>query len=210
MGTRVVGVVLVGVLCGGWLSGADEKPAPAKGYELRIVAVGDSYHGIRFKPDTGESWNLLNGRWEKLDAAPPPAGDYDVTIIPAESLLALRLDRTSGATWLLRKGKWNAVKEPPAPADAPAPKPRAAGFAMRYVTVGDQLHVVRFHAKTGETWHLKGESFEPLAEFGKVAAGEFDLTMIASKRDWMAFRIDRKAGTTWLLQANIWQEVTEP
>jgi hypothetical protein len=60
------------------------------------------------------------------------------------------------------------------------------------------------------TWHIKGDTFEPLGEIGKVPAGDFDLTMIAGQKNWMAFRLDRKSGTTWLLQANIWQEVTEP
>jgi hypothetical protein len=209
MRTRVTSVVLLGCFAC-VMARADEKPAaPAKGYELRVVAVGDVYHGVRFKPTTGESWKILNGRWEKLDeAAAPPAGDYEITIIPAESLLAVRLDRTGGTTWLLQNAKWTAVKEPPAKPGAP--KPPGPGFAMRHITVGDQLHIVRFHTKTGATWHVGGDTFEPLAEFGKVPAGEFDLTLIASKKDWMGFRIDRKAGTTWILQANIWQEVTEP
>src|SRR5690349_8365464 len=104
---------------------ADEKPAaPAKGFELRVVTVGDSYHGIRFKPATGEAWRMLNGVWEKLEeAAAPPAGDYDVTIIPAEALIAVRVDRSTVATWLLQRGKWSPVKEPPANPKVPAAKP---------------------------------------------------------------------------------------
>jgi hypothetical protein len=202
----VVALVLAGLAARG-----DEKPAAAgKGYELRVVAVGDTYHGIRFKPTTGESWRMLNGVWEKLEeAAAPPAGDYDITIIPAEVLLAVRVDRATGSTWLLQKGKWNPVKEPPADPKVPAAN-TGPGFALRHTIVADQLHVVRFHTKTGATWHLAGDAFEPLAALAKVPAGEFDLTLIASKKDWMGFRIDRKAGTTWILQANIWQKVAEP
>jgi hypothetical protein len=190
---------------------ADDKPAPAKGYELRVVAVGDRYHGIRFKPATGESWKASNGAWVILDeVGAPPAGDYDITIIPAEVLLAVRIDRATGSTWLLSKGKWQPVKEPvPKPGDPPG-KPPGAGCDVRYIVVGDQLHVVRFHTKLGATWHIAGDKFEPFAEFGKVPPGEFDLILIASKKDWMGFRVDRKTGTTWVLQANIWQEITEP
>ena len=207
MRTRLTCVIVLGLVS--VAARADEKPAaPAKGYELRVVAVGDTFHGIRFKPASGESWKMLNGLWEKLEeAAAPPAGDYDITIIPAEALLAVRVDRASGATWLLKRGKWNPVKEPPAD---PKAKPAGPGFALRHIVVGDQLHVVRFHTKTGATWHLGGDTFESLAEVGKVPAGEFDLTLIASNKDWMGFRLDKKAGTTWLLQANIWQQVTEP
>jgi hypothetical protein len=127
--------------------------------------------------------------------------------------MAVRVDRTTGATWLLRKGKWNPVKEPPA--DPKGPKPPGTGFAMRHVIVGDQLHVVRFHTRTGTTWHLKGwhlkgDAFEPLAEFDRPPAGDFELTLLANKKDWLGFRIDRKAGTTWILQANIWQPVVGP
>jgi hypothetical protein len=204
-------VVLVGWLVGvGPARAADDKPAVGK-YELRVVAHGDTYNGIRFKPTTGESWKVINGRWEKLDeAAAPPAGDYDVIIIPAEILLAVRIDRATGSCWLLTKDKWNPVKEPAAKPDAPAAKAPGAGCALRHITVGDQLHVVRFHTRTGATWHLAGDKFEPLGEFGKVPAGDFDLTLIASKKDWMAFRVDRKTGASWLLQANIWAEITEP
>jgi hypothetical protein len=206
--------VAVAVLVG-WLmcierAAADEKPA-AKGYELRIVAHGDTYNGIRFKPTTGESWKILNGKWEKLEeVAAPPAGDYDVTVIPAEILLAVRIDRATGTSWLLTKDKWNPVKEPAPKPDAPAAKPPGPGCALRHIIVGEQLHVVRFHTKTGASWHLRDDTFAPLTEFGKVPAGDFDLTLIAGKKDWMAFRLDRKSGMTWLLQANIWQEVTEP
>jgi hypothetical protein len=211
MRAHVAVVVLVGWLIGVGRAGADEKPAAGKGYELRVVAHGDAYNGIRFKPTTGESWKILNGRFEKLEeVAAPPAGDYDVVIIPAEILLAVRIDRSTGSCWLLAKSKWNPVTEPApklgaAPAKAPGPD-----CALRHIVVGEQLHVVRFHTKTGETWHLSGDTFAPMGEFGKVPAGDFDLTMIASKKDWMAFRLDRKSGKSWLLQANIWAEITEP
>jgi hypothetical protein len=188
---------------------ADDKPAaPAKGFELRILVVGEMYHGIRFKPATGESWQMLRGAWEKLEeTAAPPAGDYDITIIPAEALLAVRVDRATGSTWLLQKGQWNRVKEPAADPKAPKPGP---GFAVRYTLVTEQLHVVRFHTKTGAAWHIVGDEYEPLGELGNVPAGEFDLTLIAGKKDWMGFRIDKKAGATWILKANIWHKVTEP
>jgi hypothetical protein len=210
MRTGAAVVVFAGLV--GAAAGADEKPAvPAKAYELRVVAVGDTYHGIRFRPTTGESWNMIAGRWERLDeAVPPPPGDYDVTVIRAEALLALRIDRATGATWLLQKGKWNPVKEPAPPKGVPAPKPPGPGFALRHVILGNQLHAVRFHTKTGAAWHLGGDTFEALGELGKVPAGDFDLTLITGTKDWMGFRIDRKAGTTWILQANIWHEVTEP
>jgi hypothetical protein len=190
----------------------DDKPAkPAKGYELRIVTVGKVYQAIRFKPATGESWQLLGGRWKKLEeAAPPPAGDYDVLLIPADPLLALRLDRATGATWLIRGGKWTPIKEPPpAKAGAPAPKP-GPGYALRHVRVGKQLHIIRFHKTTGQAWHINGAAYDSLGETGPVPAGDFDLTMIAGEEKWMAFRLDRKTGKTWLLRANQWNLAAEP
>ncbi len=206
-------VVLAGCLAisgPGGLHAQDDAPkAPGKGYALRIVAVGDVYKGVRFKPATGEAWELLAGRWEKLaEADPPPAGDYEVFVVPVDPLLALRLDRKSGATWLGRGGKWTRVKEPPPPkAQGPAPGP---GFSLRHVRLGQELHVVRFHTRTGDSWHVGRDGFEPLGEFGPVAAGDFDLTLIAGGKNWMGFRQDRKGGTTWLLRANTWHLVAEP
>jgi hypothetical protein len=186
-----------------------EPPAaPAKGYELRVANVGDVYQSVRFKPATGESWHLRNGRWEKLEeGAAPPAGDYDIVLVPAESLVALRLDRSTGATWLAQGGKWVPIKEPAAKPGAAKPGP---GYALRHVRKGPQLHVLRFHTTTGETWHINGGAFELQGETGAVPAGEFDITMIAGKENWMAFRLDRKSGKTWLLEANKWNLAAEP
>jgi hypothetical protein len=193
----------------GSAAGGDDKPAmPGKGYDLRVVNVGDAYKAIRFKSATGESWQLVNGRWETLqEVAAPPAGDYDILLIPAETLLALRLDRATGATWLVQGGKWRQIKEPPAKADAPAPKP-GPGYALRHVRLGNQLHVLRFHTATGAAWHVNGGTFDLQRETGPVPAGEFDLKMIAGQESWMAFRWDRKS--TWLLQANQWDMAAEP
>jgi hypothetical protein len=190
----------------------EEKPkppkAPGKGYVLRAVAVGDVYKAVRFRRATGEAWELLDGAWQKLeDAAAPPAGEYEVHLLPADPLLAIRIDRATGATWLTRKGKWVRVKEPAMKPGAPK---RGPGFDIRHVGLGDQLHVVRFHATTGETWHVNRNAYEALAESTAVAAGEFDITLIAGKEDWMGFRIDRKAGTSWLLLGRKWVKAKEP
>jgi hypothetical protein len=142
------------------------------------------------------------------EAAPPPAGDYEVYVVPVDPLLALRLDRKTGATWLGRGGKWAPVEEPPPP--RPAGPPPGPGYALRHVRLGPQLHVVRFHTRTGDSWHVAGGRYEPLGEFGPVRAGEFDLTLIAGTKNWMGFRQDAKAGTTWLLKANTWHLVAEP
>jgi hypothetical protein len=178
---------------------------------LRVANVGEVYRGIRFKPATGESWQLLGGRWEMLEeVAPPPAGDYDVVLLPAESLLALRLDRTTGATWLVQGGKWVPIKEPAAAKPGvPAGKP-GPGYALRHVRLGNQLHVLRFHTTTGEAWHISGGAFDPQGETGPVPVGEFDVKMIAGEKKWMAFRLDRKSGKAWLLQANKWNLAAEP
>jgi hypothetical protein len=175
---------------------------------LRVVNDGDLYQSVRFKPATGESWQLRNGRWEKLEeGAAPPAGDYDIVHLPAEALVALRLDRATGATWLVQGGKWVPIKEPVAKPGAPKPGP---GYALRHVRTGNQLHLLRFHTTTGAAWHVNGAAFELQTETGPVPAGEFDVKMIAGKEEWMAFRLDRKSGKTWMLEANKWNAVAEP
>ncbi|WP_439629095.1 hypothetical protein [Gemmata sp.] len=185
----------------------DDRPA-AKAFELRSVGVGDTYKCVRFRPGTGEAWQLSDGRWEKLEeAAAPPAGDYDVLLIPAGVLLAVRVDRATGATWLVQGGKWTPIKEPPAKGNPAKPAP---GYSLRHTRVGDQLHVLRFHTATGAAWHLGGDKFVLLRETGPVPAGDYDVTMVAGQKEWMAFRIDRTSGKTWLLLANQWSAATEP
>lgn len=201
------GLAIVFTVAAASVAPCDDKPA-AKAFELRTVGVGDTYKCVRFRPGTGEAWQLLDGQWEKLEeAAAPPAGDYDVFLIPAGTLLAVRVERTTGATWLVQGGKWLPIKEPPAKGNAAKPAP---GYSVRHTRVGDQLHIVRFHAATGAAWHLAGDKYVTLGETGPVPAGDYDVTMVAGQKDWMAFRIDRTSGKTWLLQANKWNAATEP
>jgi hypothetical protein len=210
-----VTALLVGCLALAGLRGpaarGETPPAPAKGYELRVVSVGDVYQCVRFKPATGQAWQMLNGRWEKLEeAAPPPAGDYEIVIVPAESLLAIRLDRATGATWLAQGGKWVPIKEPAAAKPGPPAAKPAPAYAVRHVRKGNQLHILRFNTTTGAAWHINGNAFELQGETGPVPTGEFDVTMIAGRENWMAFRLDRKSGKTWLLQANKWNPAAGP
>src|SRR5262245_40269148 len=123
------------------------KPAPArKAYEVRTIRVGDTYQGIRFKPATGETWQLAGEKWQALaETAAVPAGDYDVILIPTEeTFLGIRVDRTTGATWLLRNRKWAPVKEPPPPAKPGKPDGQAranapGGYELRHARVKNRL-----------------------------------------------------------------------
>ena len=69
---------------------------------------------------------------------------------------------------------------------------------------------MRFHIGTGAAAHIQRDTFRPLGETGPVPPGDFDITMVATDQNWMAFRLDRAAGTTWLLTANTWKLVREP
>ena len=191
---------------------ADRAAAPArKGYELRMLGVGNTYQGMRFKLATGETWQIAGGRWLKIpEAGPLPAGDYDVLLIPAgESFLAVRIDRSGGATWLFQARRWNRVGEPPAGAKPNGPGARGGGYRLRHARVGDRLHVLRFHTRTGAAV-VETDAYQDLAETGPVPPGDYDVTMIAGEDDWVAFRIDRSTGTTWLLRARQWVKVDEP
>jgi hypothetical protein len=176
----------------------DDKPVgTAQGFALRVVGVGNQYQTVRFKPSTGESWQLQEVQWVKIEeVAAPRAGDFDIVLIPSRSLLAVRFDRAGGGTWLIRGQKWIPIKEPRPNPLAPA-KP-GPGYEVRHVRQGDQLHIVRFHTTTGMAWHLKGSTmeFEPLTESGPVPAGEYEVSVIAGEESWMAFRLDRKSGKT--------------
>lgn len=96
---------------------AQKDGGKAKGpedYELRILRVGDTFQGIRFRRTTGEAWQISVDRWEKIpEAAPVPAGNYDVLMIGTDmDFTAFRWDRATGATWHLKGRRWVKVKEP--------------------------------------------------------------------------------------------------
>jgi hypothetical protein len=93
----------------------DPAPAPKRGeYELRLIRVGNTFQGMRFKVGTGESWILAGEKYEKVpDAAALPAGEYDITLITDDTnWMAFRIDRLTGTTWQLKDRKWVKMTEP--------------------------------------------------------------------------------------------------
>lgn len=115
--------VLVGVVCAWGLAPtplavaqkADPMPAQKrKEHELRIIRVGNTFQGVRFKTATGEAWMMVGDKFEKLaESGPVPAGDYDITLVTDDTnWMAFRIDHATGATWQLRNNKWVKVKEP--------------------------------------------------------------------------------------------------
>jgi hypothetical protein len=124
---RTAPVCLLGLLAAAAVWAAVPSPRPAsaqqperpaaqgrKGYELRLIRVGNTFQSIRFKTETGESWIIVVNKYEKLpENGPVPPGDYDVTLITDGVIfMAFRIDRRTGATWQLKNRQWVKVKEP--------------------------------------------------------------------------------------------------
>jgi hypothetical protein len=112
----LVAVALVPMPCSAVAQKADPPAAKAKEkeYELRIIRVGNTFQGIRFKVGTGETWLMNGDKYDKLpESGALPAGDYDVMLVTDDTnFIAFRIDRQSGATWQLRERKWVKMKEP--------------------------------------------------------------------------------------------------
>lgn len=93
-----------------------ERPPdqPRKDYELRLIRVGNTFQGLRFKVSTGEAWILAVDKYEKLpETGPVPVGDYEITLVTDDNnWMAFRIDRLTGATWQLRNRQWIKMKEP--------------------------------------------------------------------------------------------------
>src|SRR5260370_19397942 len=93
-----------------------EPKAERPTYDLRMVRVGNTFQGIRFKPASGETWIIVGAKWEPLEeSGPVPAGDYDITLVATEEAFsAFRFDRKTGSTWILKERKWVKLQEPKA------------------------------------------------------------------------------------------------
>ena len=224
-------LLAVVVISGVWLVAAagviaqeSGEPAPGPKYDLRIVRVGDTYQGFRFRPDTGESWQIVKLDWRKVTEGDQlPAGKYDILLNVAEdSLLPIRVDHKTGHAWFLQARQWVRYDEADAKQDGAKPpdgeKPadgvkagKGKNYEFRKARVGANLHLIRLETKTGETWLLKGSgAFAPMVETGPVPAGDYDVTTVATEKSWMAFRIDRASGASWMLRADVWVKVKEP
>lgn len=90
------------------------EPKMRRDYELRIIRVGNTFQGLRFRNSTGESWMLVTDKFEKIpETGFVPAGDYEITLITDDNnWMAFRIDRLTGATWQLKNRQWNKMKEP--------------------------------------------------------------------------------------------------
>ncbi|GIW79552.1 MAG: hypothetical protein KatS3mg105_1359 [Gemmatales bacterium] len=110
-------IVWTAILCLSQRAAAEAKDVriELKNYEIRLVRVGNTFQGIRFRPATGEAWQIVVDKWESIresDAAPLPSGDYDVVLVAGENdLTAFRFDHVTGATWILQGRKWVRVRE---------------------------------------------------------------------------------------------------
>ena len=98
---------------------AQKKPDPqpvekTKGFELRIIRLGNSFQAIRFNVSTGESWVMAGEKYDKIpETGPVPVGNYEVIMVADDAnWMAFRIDRQSGTTWQLRGNKWLKLKEP--------------------------------------------------------------------------------------------------
>jgi hypothetical protein len=111
-------LVLLGLAGIGGPARADKADAPpatkTRDYELRIIRVGNTFQGVRFKVSTGESWSMEGDKWTAIpETGQVAAGDFDVTLVTDDTnWMAFRIDRLSGAAWQLRGNKWRKVKEP--------------------------------------------------------------------------------------------------
>src|SRR5262245_34287483 len=161
------------------------EPASAP-YKIELVKIGNTYQGLKYRPATGEAWQIVVDKWEKIsEMANCPAGEYQITLIPDENgFQAIRMEILTGTTCLLRNRKWNPIKEPDIEKPAPVPKAARDGqaYELRHVRVGNQLHVLRLHTGTGAVAHIAGDAYETYPEpAGPVPAGKYEVTMMATK-----------------------------
>jgi hypothetical protein len=93
---------------------AAQQPADKDRYELRVIRVGNTFQGLRFKTQSGESWQLVVDKYEKIpETGPVAAGDFEITLVTDDNdWTAFRIDRKSGVTWQLKNRKWVKFKEP--------------------------------------------------------------------------------------------------
>jgi hypothetical protein len=76
--------------------------------------------------------------------------------------------------------------------------------------VGNTFQGIRFKVGTGESWTMATDRFEKVPETGPVPPGHYDINLVTDDSNWIAFRIDRRSGATWLLRGNKWLQVKEP
>src|SRR5262249_39083261 len=86
------------------------------------------------------------------------------------------------ACWLAAGTPAFAQKAEPAPAKA------AKVYELRMIRVGDMYEAIRFKVATGESWLAEGGKWEKIPETGDVAAGDFEVTMVATEKDFVAMR----------------------
>src|ERR1043166_4228435 len=88
---------------------------------------------------------------------------------------------------------------------------KAKNFEVRIVKVGDSYQAIRIRIRTGETWTAEGTKWLKIADAGPIPAGDYDVLLVATEKDYSAIRYDRVSGSSWLLRGgDKWVKMTEP
>jgi hypothetical protein len=84
-------------------------------------------------------------------------------------------------------------------------------YTVRIVRVGETYQAIRFKNKTGESWIADGLKWVKLMDAAPPPAGDYDVLLVATDRDFSAMRYDRVSGTSWLLRGGSkWAKMEEP
>ncbi len=199
---------------------------PAAGFRLLMTGSSMGWSGIRFNPETGETWTCKNGngavQLQKItDSEPLPLGDYDLRAAsfvansqPAN--VAMRIERKTGQTWIADEqlAVWHTVAEPVAAATASPPR----GFKLIVPATKTSWVLFRLNSQTGETCGIQngpsGPMWQKVADANPPAAGNYEADSLSYERNKQGmsvlFRIERDTGQSWVLNGPTWEAVAEP
>ncbi len=134
---------------------AAQEPAKAtfdaRGYSLHACPTqGDRFVCLRLKTDTGETWAMNGGKWQRVsEAARPSPGEYDIALVQYKnSFRALRVERRTGASWYISEYKWAPIAEGTG-------EPPAGDYTVMIVVVEKEAEAFRIDRRSGTTWQVR-------------------------------------------------------
>ncbi len=83
-------------------------------------------------------------------------------------------------------------------------------YTFTFTVMGEAIHTLRLKISTGESWLTSGSKWMKIAEAAAIPAGDYEVAMITTDKDFTAIRFDRKSGTMWQLKDRKWTKIEEP
>ena len=109
------------------------------------------------------------------------------------------------AGWLA--GQINTARAMAEPAGNSSSTANASKYDLHSIYIGDSWEAWRIDRNSGEAWHEADNKLVKVKDPNPVPSGDYNVSLIANGKFYLAHRIDQKTGRMWRIDTDHWVEL---